>query len=178
MKSELIKPTIALIAVTVIAAFIIGLTFVFTEEPITEQRARAELEAVLLLFPQTYDTLDFEISIEGLSLNRGIKSFDNNGDLVGYVFSASPAGYSGAINMMVAIDTSGSIQGVQIVRHTETPGLGSNITNESFTNSFVGRSGVIAYDIPVIASATISVNAVVRGINDAVLYFEEELISP
>jgi len=169
-----------LLLVTILAATIIGVTFTVTEEPIAQQRANAEIAAIIALLPTTYETEYFYINEGDSSLTGLTISLDRNNEVIGYVFSASPAGYSGRINMMVAIDTQGVIQGVQIIRHTETPGLGANITQEWFTGAFSGRSGRLvsahnptgADEIPIIASATVSVNAVLRGVNDAVAYFE------
>ena len=183
MNKELIKPTVVLFAVTFIAALIIGVTYSITEEPIREQRANAEMAAIMALFPNTYAIQYREINEEGSTLTRLAQSLDYHGNVYGYVFSASPSGYSGAINMMVAIDLDGVIQGVRIVRHTETPGLGANITLDWFLEEFIGREGVLTSahnpaadnEISIIASATISVNAVVRGVNDALAYFEREV---
>lgn len=47
--------------------------------------------------------------------------------VVGYVTSAYGKGYSGVIETLVGIDTTGIIQGMKIIRQTETPGLGTKI---------------------------------------------------
>ena len=180
MLKDFIKPTVVLLLVTLFAAAIIGVTFTVTEEPIMQQRANAEIAAIIALLPTTYETEYLYIDEADSTLTRLTVSLDNNGEVIGYVFSASPSGYSGRINMMVAIDTHGVIKGVKIIRHTETPGLGANITQEWFTGEFAGRTGrlVSAHhptgsdEIPIIASATVSVNAVLRGVNDAVAFFE------
>lgn len=41
--------------------------------------------------------------------------------------TTAPDGYSGNIHMLVAIDTQGVVQGVRVLSHRETPGLGDKI---------------------------------------------------
>ncbi|MCL2203199.1 MAG: RnfABCDGE type electron transport complex subunit G [Defluviitaleaceae bacterium] len=181
MKADIIRPTAVLVLVTLFAAVIIGVTYTVTREPIRAQRANAEMAAILALLPDTHEIYYFHIDEPGSSLTRATISLGPNGETTGYVLSASPAGYSGRIHMMIAFDPYGIIQGVRIINHTETPGLGANITQDWFLGGFAGRgpAGVLAiHDVPAIASATISVNAVLRGVNDALAFMRpgEELL--
>lgn len=45
----------------------------------------------------------------------------------GYLIATSVQGYSGAIRLMIALDLQGAILGVEVVSHSETPGLGDKI---------------------------------------------------
>jgi electron transport complex protein RnfG len=173
MKNNFIKPVAVLLLVTIFAAAIIGFTYVVTEEPIATQRANAEMYAILALFPDTYRSEYQPIDEAGLSLTRLTVCYDRDNEIIGYVFSASSTGYSGRIYMMVALDRNAVVQGIRIINHTETPGLGSNITQDWFINAFPGQTGLVTVsDVPIIASATISVNAVLRGVNEAILYMK------
>jgi electron transport complex protein RnfG len=175
MKKEIIKPTLALLLITLFSAAIMGIAYTVTKEPIRQQRANAEMAAISELLPQARTIEYYDIDEAGSSLTRLAIVFGDDNTPLGYVFSALPAGYSGRINMMVAFNPQGVIQGVRIINHTETPGLGSNITRDWFIGEFAGRSGIVAsHDVPAIASATVSVNAVLRGVNDAVAYFNEK----
>ncbi len=57
---------------------------------------------------------------------------------VGYAFSLTQEGYSGVINMIMGIDPSGTILGLRVISHTETPGLGDKIeiTRDKWILSF------------------------------------------
>ncbi|MCL1863108.1 MAG: FMN-binding protein [Defluviitaleaceae bacterium] len=171
---DLVKPTLALFAITLCAAILIGVTYNITQEPIAQQRARTETEAIIAFFPDTYTTEHFKIydssSLTGYHVSRGV-----NGEIVGYVFSAAPAGYGGTVYMMVALDLSGALKGVQIISHSETPGLGSVIAEDWFAGQFIGLTERVSFgEIDTVASATISINAVLRGVNDAIEFFEGE----
>jgi electron transport complex protein RnfG len=173
MKTDIIKPTAVLLLVTLFAAAIIGITYVVTEEPITTQRRNAEMDAVLALFPATHRTEHFPINEAELSLTGYTLCYDRAGEVIGYVFSASPPGYNGRIHMMAALDYRAVVQGIRIISHTETPGLGSNIKQDWFIDVFPGQTEVVTSDdVPVVAGATVSVNAVLRGVNDAIFYMK------
>lgn len=94
----------------------------------------------------------------------------------GYVAEVAPAGFGGAVTMMVGIQD-GKVSGVAVVSHTETAGLGSvagenTAKGEAFRNQFAGLSGSLAVDkdggtIDSITGATITSRAVTAGINAA-----------
>ena len=46
------------------------------------------------------------------------------------------AGCGGTVQVMTGIDTAGSITGVVILSHGETPGLGANAERASFTDQY------------------------------------------
>ena len=95
----------------------------------------------------------------------------------GYVVEVNPAGFGGAISMMVGIKSDGTVNGISIVSHTETAGLGSvagadTSAGHAFRDQFVGQGGSLAVDkdggtIDSITSATITSRAVTDGVNAA-----------
>lgn len=54
----------------------------------------------------------------------------------------APDGYSGAINMIMGVDRDGTVLGVRVLSHKETPGLGDKIevAKSDWITGFVGRS--------------------------------------
>jgi electron transport complex protein RnfG len=99
----------------------------------------------------------------------------SGGAVVGSVHLLRPMGYSGAIVLVFGEDTAGALTGVQVLTHTETPGLGAKITTAAWTAQFKGKRRnqvVLKKDdakgaIDAIAAATISSRAVTRAIHDA-----------
>ncbi len=98
----------------------------------------------------------------------------------------APDGYSGKIAMIVAINYAGSITGVRVISHKETPGLGDyiNIAKNQWINLFTATSherykedewevkkdgGQIDY----MAGATITPRAVVKAVHKTLHYFED-----
>lgn len=118
---------------------------------------------------------DFEeASKDGISYHIGK---DASGNIVGYVFTnTSNSGYGGAVEVMTGIDAEGTVTGVVILSHNETPGLGANAEKESFRDQYLQaaradgfaliKSGTPA-DGQVLAmtGATITSNAVTEAVN-------------
>ena len=180
MSFSIIKPAIALFLFTTVSAVIIGFMYVITEEPIAEQVIRREREAIESLIPLSYTSHSELLEVPGSTVWRMDSSYDENGEHLGYVFFARSPGYSGLVHMLVGIDMFGDILGVRVISHTETPGLGSVIAGAAFTNQFIGLRGPVeaarnpqgAHQVDVMTGATISLNAVLRAVNDAWEIFE------
>ncbi|NLS44441.1 MAG: RnfABCDGE type electron transport complex subunit G [Firmicutes bacterium] len=100
-------------------------------------------------------------------------------ECTGLVFTCSPPGYGGPIETVVGVSLKGEISGVSVIRHAETPGLGSNITNPEFQMRFIGISKGTEVkvredggQIDAITGATISSRAIADAVNGALLMFE------
>ncbi|MFN3966571.1 MAG: RnfABCDGE type electron transport complex subunit G [Endomicrobiia bacterium] len=68
-----------------------------------------------------------------------IEGYDNNGTLVGKIFTLSKRGYGSEIKMMIGVKN-GKIIGVKIIQHGETPGLGDGVTKKNFLNQFINKT--------------------------------------
>jgi electron transport complex protein RnfG len=96
------------------------------------------------------------------------------GAVVGSVHIEKPMGYSGEIQVMFGVDSSGALTGIRVLSHTETPGLGAKITTAGFDDQFAGKhveQVVLKKDSPsgaidAISAATISSRAVTRAVHD------------
>ena len=98
----------------------------------------------------------------------------------------APDGYGGKIKLIIAIKTDGSISGVRVIDHKETPGLGDNIDishsdwitgfrHKSLQNTteiqwHVKKDGGIFDQF---SGATITPRAVVKAVYRALLYYHK-----
>lgn len=104
-----------------------------------------------------------------------------DGEKAGYAFMASGSGYGGNIDILVGLDSGFGIKGISILSQTETPGLGSRITESLFTDQFKGLSvSDIALKseggkIDAITGATISSRAVVNAVKEKMVEILESL---
>ena len=156
-------------AFIIVSVLLIGFTYAYTAGPIYANRARQAAGALAVIMPSAAYTTYESLSVS--SLTRAERAYNEHGNFIGHAITASPVGYAGAIDMMTVFDPYGNIVGVQIIRHTETRGIGSLIEGYGFINQFVGKSGIIFNtEIDAIVGATISVNAVLQGINNASVY--------
>jgi electron transport complex protein RnfG len=108
-----------------------------------------------------------------------------NGAFSGAVLEANaPDGYSGDIALLIGIDANGTVTGVRVTAHRETPGLGDYIdrAKSAWIDQFAGKSlrapepkhwKVIKdggrFDAR--AGATITPRAVVKAVRSALEYF-------
>lgn len=97
----------------------------------------------------------------------------------------APDGYSGDIKLLVAINADGTLAGVRVTAHRETPGLGDGIeaARSDWILHFTGRSlddpderhWAVKKDggaFDQFTGATITPRAVVKAVKESLLYFQ------
>lgn len=108
----------------------------------------------------------------------------NNIPVAVAITTVAPDGYSGKINLLVAINMDGSLSGVRIVHHNETPGLGDKVdvrrsdwvhafdgkilTDENSSRWSVKKDGGMFDQF---TGATITPRAVVKAVKNTLFYF-------
>ena len=116
-------------------------------------------------------TVDFPLEVTAV-----YKGIDDNDDVLGFAVMVSSGGYGGDISLVVGVDNELKVTGVDIVSHSETPGLGAKCKTDDFRNQFIGKTidikvtknGAKDNEIDAITSATITSNAVTNGVNSAI----------
>jgi electron transport complex protein RnfG len=185
---ELFKLTVVLTIICSLAATALALVYTITKEPIAHQQRLKKLKAIKAVQPdydnepdQDFIDLKTDETAEG---DGGLTRFyiTRKGDApTGVVFMASAVGYGGLIDLMVGVSPEGTITGVQVLRHTETPGLGAKITEDTFIQQFPERNlqntnwalKKEGGDIDQISGATISPQAVVKALNQGLTFFSD-----
>jgi len=181
---DIVKPGLVLLVVTFVAALCLGFVHEITKEPIARQLYQALNASMSAILPQadTYIEMEYSVPSGGtlFNLTRG----EANGETVGYIIGASKPGYSGRIDVLVGLDIEGVIQGITILRHTETPGLGANAALPVFTDQFIGGYGAMRttrsgypglHEVSIITASTITTDSIVDAVNAALDYFNENL---
>lgn len=147
-KNSLMLGLFALVTTAILA-----LTAEFTKERIAKAEREAQQKALFEILPRTSHDNDLlteviqvpEDAWAGLGLKSGGEIYVARrvDDTVALIIPAvAPDGYSGEIKMLVGINADGSIAGVRIVDHHETPGLGDKVDlNKSpWVLAFNGKS--------------------------------------
>ena len=169
-------------------------TQLLTREEIAAQRRAAEARAYSEILPPTrYDNalLDDVRPVEdrellGLEQPGKILVARRGGQVQAVIVPATaPDGYGGAIGLIVGINADGSVAGVRVVSHKETPGLGDRIDarKSRWIEGFAGRSlgdpaaalWAVKKDGGVFdqfTGATITPRAVTAAVKRALQYFE------
>ncbi len=154
-----------------------------TKEPIERNAGGQKLDAVSAVMPPS----DNDVAADTLVLNDGTRDVKfhrgtKNGVPVGAAFAVvAPDGYSGDIEILVGVDTAGAVTGLTVLKHLETPGLGSKIETPEFRDQYLGKSvrdpetWSVAKDGGVfkqITGATISSRAVTNAVAAGLAFFE------
>jgi Na+-translocating ferredoxin:NAD+ oxidoreductase subunit G len=98
-----------------------------------------------------------------------------NGETAGYIFTTQATGYSGIVMVSTGVDSKGVITGVKVLATNDTPGLGTNVKNDSFLDQFKGLSGKVILTkgtpgenaVAALTGATLSSSAVINAVNKA-----------
>lgn len=191
MFKEIIKPSLVLMIITIVAGFGLSVVYAITREPAAQRMAETVTAAMGEIFPDAQ-----EISVEGpdvLGFEAGPEIFDlyrvsDQGDVVGYAVGSRFMGFGGTLYLLVGIDMDGQLTGVDVLRHSETPGFGGNLTQPWFTSQFAHKYGELVYvspgtdvedtasnEIVGLTSSTGTTRAVVQAVNNAIVYFTENI---
>ena len=181
----------------VVTALLISITFTQTRDRIAIQQRLSEERALLEILPGNShdnslldDTLIAPAGDDLLRLPepRPIYRARRDGAVTALIVPTRAAdGYSGAIDMIVGVERSGSIAGVRVLNHRETPGLGDKIERRKsdWITDFEGHSlaGTPAPDWAVrkdggrfdqFTGATITPRAVINATRRALEYVAQE----
>ncbi len=162
-KSTL-KNAFPIIMLTIVVAVCVSLlTYV---DSCTRDRIRAqEDEAFKVMLTEMFPEMSrYE------ELKDDIYTVYSDGSQLGYAFLAIGKGYGGDINILVGLSDATTVKGIKIISQTETPGLGTRVTEPFFTDQFAGiaiEDIALSQDggkIDAITSSTISSSAVVDAV--------------
>ena len=186
---DLLRLALALTLITAGAGLILALVEDVTREPIAEQRRLETVRALRAVLPEfdnqpDSDTINLVSGIDkkGREIQRTFYRGRQGDKLVGIAYKVTaPDGYSGNIDIMVGIRPDGSVVGIEILSHAETPGLGDKITKAPFKEQFrdknlenidwrVKKDGG---EFDQITGATISPRAVVKAVHTGLTFFRE-----
>ncbi len=174
----ILVPAAALLIICLIATTLLAGTNLITSEKIALNAVETEKASRMLVLPEGKEYGEVTTLESGITYCVGL---DESGNQVGYVFTANAKGYGGTVAVMVGLDNEGIITGIEILSHSETPGLGANATKDDFKGRFFGKSGELTVDktsndgqnIQAITAATITSKAVTGAVNSVTAAFEE-----
>ena len=169
-SKKIASPARIIICLTVICiavAALLGAVDHFTRPTIEENERNEKQSAIKSIFG---DDVTTEL-ISGEDADNEVYLIFRDGKVYGYCAETAPSGFGGEIKMMVGVDSAGAVCGVTVVSMSETPGLGSRTNSPAFLDQFVGKRGELAIgvDVDAVSGATISSDAVTRGVSEALL---------
>jgi electron transport complex protein RnfG len=149
----MIRNSLLLAIFALVTALILAATYNSTADRIAAAERLNAQKALLQIVPLSRHNNDLLTDIsaideshwQALGLKNGgdIHLAKQDGQTVAIIIPAiAPDGYSGDIKMIIGVNVDGSIAGVRILSHTETPGLGDKIDlkKSDWITSFDGKS--------------------------------------
>lgn len=169
-------PTLSLFLICAVVTALLAVTNSVTADKIAANEAQSKQESMFAVVPDadTFQEMPQDVYM----------GLDAAGNIVGYAISTAANGYGGQVKVMTGFDPAGTILGIDVFYNDdETPGLGKNTSNESFTGQYKGltSAGDIAVSkdradgqtVDAVTSATISSRAVTAAVNEACKIFNE-----
>ena len=197
MKNTIVKDTLILFIITLIAGFALAAVYGLTKEPIAQADYAKQQNAYKTVFPDASEFVelpDFDSAeatalsgcTNGDTVEACVQAVGEDGSLLGYVITVTdPNGYSGDITFSIGVTLDGVLNGYSITTINETPGLGMKAKESAFADQFAAKaveSFVVTKSAPAadneiqaITGSTITSNAVTGGVNTGLAYYRELL---
>lgn len=198
--NNILKNTLILTAITLVAGIGLGAVYEVTKEPIRQASESSKQEAYKQVIPDAdsfEEYADFDedqaaaaladAGVTGNTINEVAVAM-KGGEPAGYVITGTTSdGYGGDIQLSTGILSDGTVTGIAFLSITETAGLGMNAEKPEFTGQFSdkqvesftvvkgGGSGA-ENEIDALSGATITSSAVTDDVNAALVYFQNVLV--
>ena len=178
---EILIPTISLFLICSIVTLLLAATNFVTAPQIANLQVETENKTKAAVLSEAASFSESKtVNYDGTEYTY-YEGYDNQKNIVGYVFTTSAKGYGGDIITMVGVKSDGTIAGIDFLSISETAGLGMNADTDDFKNQFIGKSGEIGVnkttssdtEIQALTGATITSKAVTEAVNTALKLFEE-----
>ena len=141
---EILRLCYVLTLIGAICAAVMAFVDQETKAPIEKSLSAEKMDAVKVVLPASDNDLAKDaVTVRDKDREMEITFYvgKKGGVPVGAAFTVVAAnGYSGSIDILVGADTAGVVTGIEVLKHAETPGLGSKITTPAFKGQFVGKS--------------------------------------
>ena len=159
---QIVVPTLALMIICLVVTAALSVTNHFTKGPIEEQNQKKVAQSMEQLLPNA--------TFEQQNETTYIAKKENQ---IFYVFLTQAMGYKSKVEVMTAIDESGTVVGVSVVNCSEeSPGIGQKVgTDTSFLSQFKGNKTAVDSYVA-ITGATYSSDAVKEAVNLALEQFK------
>lgn len=173
---EILRYAAVLFIIAAVSAALLAGVNMLTEDKIAGNSILEEQKALheVMSEAESFEPLGEEMS-EQYGADEIYTAKAADGAIAGFCVKLSQRGYGGEIQSIIGLTENGTVTGVQVISHSETAGLGANLSKESFRDQFVGKSKVEVVkagagegEINAISGATITSKAMASSVNAAV----------
>lgn len=202
IQKSVLTPGVILGAFAIAGVGLVVLTNALTAERVAANQREAMIQKFTAILPTTpggesprmdNDPLEDRIQVSAPELLGGpatdVYRVRQGGEPVALILNPIvPDGYAGPIRLLVAVKTDGTLGGVRVLEHHETPGLGDKIEErksdwikEQFTNKGLGQPPEQEWlvkrdggDFDQFTGATITPRAIVKAVKNTLKFVAQE----
>lgn len=140
-ESSFINMVFTLLIICGVAAIALGGIYNLTKEPIEKSKLLKQELAIKEVVPEFDIVKTFKVKpddgVDSLIINNVYK----NSNYIGTAIETyTDKGFGGRVKLMVGFLPDGSIKNIAVLELNETPGLGSNMTDEKFKGQFRNKN--------------------------------------
>ena len=189
-SNTMLRDTICLFVITLVAGIFLGAVYKITKEPIAIQEEKVKQEAYAAVYAGAEFISDDDVNakladfqeklaageiktasgtnLSDVEILEVMKASVDGAD-AGYVVTCTGKGYGGAVKLALGIDGEGVVKGIQIMDcSNETPGLGQNSSSKEWNKQYVGMN--TSQDVSVVKDGTGSLeNGKINSISGATI---------
>lgn len=186
---DILRLMVVLTCICIASAIALARVYDLTKESIAHQKRLEVLRAIRAVLPPYDNEPDRDMVKLPMGIDKKREEIQGvfyrgrkEGRLTGVAFKvSSPEGYGGTIEVMMGLLPDGTVHGIEILSHLETPGLGAKIEEAKFKDRFKKRSlsntkwavKKDAGDIDGITGATISSRTVIKAIRSGLEFYRD-----
>ncbi|CUN72977.1 FMN-binding protein [Clostridium disporicum] len=158
-QSSILRPTLVLGLITLVVSAVLVLTYNLTGVGVAGPAISDEMLAMAVDVLPGGEGFDDA----GVGSSATVPAVIGTSNDAGYVINAIGKGYGGDMSVLVGLDNDGKITGVKVYEMSETPGIGTKVTEDAdFLATFIGKTSVDGSDA--VSGATFSS----KGLNEAI----------
>lgn len=196
-SNTIMKDTIALFLITLIAGLSLGFVFKLTEGPINDRKNAEKAAAYQAVFADATKFAEIadlktveedspavlaeKAGISNTVVNEVLEARSSSDELLGYVFKVTNGeGYGGEVPITIGVLKDGTINAIEVLANGETSGFGSRASEPAFKDQFKGiKAEQIEFtktgkskdnEIDAVSGATKTTTAVTKDVNAALYY--------
>jgi electron transport complex protein RnfG len=165
IESTLINMILSLVLISMTMSAALGFVYLKTKDPIEFASKQKEIEAIKQVIPE-FDS----DPLANMNEYNGVIVYQltRHNEPAGFAIkSFTERGFAGRIEIMAGILPDGTINNVVVVKHKETPGLGTKMNEARFSDQFDGKNPASfklkvrkdGGDVDAITAATVSSRA-------------------
>ncbi|NLM07149.1 MAG: FMN-binding protein [Tissierellia bacterium] len=170
---DTIRLGVTLLLICVVAALVLALSNNATKGVIAEQALQESLKLVKEIFGEDNE---FEM-YEGAKLEEitskipgviDVFKVSKSGNTTGYAIKTEASGYKPGIIILSGINSDGNINGVRVLSHQETSGIGTNALTTEHLSQYDGLNIDANDSVDAVSGATRTSNGVDKGVKIAI----------